>query len=613
MSINTLQQNPMQAFTDAMTPKFAVSYLRVSTRGQAERGGGNDEGFSIPAQREANKRKALSMGAMIGKEFVDRGASAKSADRPELQKMLEYVKENAERIDYVIVHKVDRLARNRGDDIDIMRVLRECGVQLVSASESIDDTPAGMLLHGIMSSIAEFYSQNLATEVKKGMGEKVKNGGTIGRAPLGYLNIRRIDDKGREERTVILDPDRAPLIKIAFEEYATGNWTADDLAEHLAACGLTTRATPKIPSMPVTAKALYGMLSNPYYKGVVSYKGIEHQGAHEPLVSVEVWDTVQAVLESHINGERIRKHPHFLKSSVYCATCGSRLIVSNERKKNGNVYPYFVCAGRHNKRHKDCRMKAILISTVEKKIEEIYDSYQLPSELREELENQLQIIIKTERSKFDEELASLNREKIKLEHQRKKLLEAHYSDAIPLDLMKSEQKEIAKKLASIEREISAHNLTFEQIMDNLTLALDLIEDCGATYRFASDHIKRMMNQAIFSRFLIRNGEDVEFGIDVEYNAPFDKILKPLEQHIAQVNHMKLRKSNELSSFVDIAKRHIRNYFGCGVCAFNNSTIIETYPNASNFFGLNSSNKDFLVDPRGIEPLTSALRTRRSPS
>ena len=176
---NTAMTHAAQTFMAGMTPKFAVSYLRVSTRGQAERGGGNDEGFSIPAQREANKKKALSMGAIIGKEFVDRGASAKSADRPQLQAMLEYVRENADRIDYVIVHKVDRLARNRGDDIDIMRALRECGVQLVSASESIDDTPAGMLLHGIMSSIAEFYSQNLATEVKKGMGEKIKNGGIL--------------------------------------------------------------------------------------------------------------------------------------------------------------------------------------------------------------------------------------------------------------------------------------------------------------------------------------------------------------------------------------------------------------------------------------------------
>lgn len=214
---NTAMANTAQALMDSMTPKFAVSYLRVSTRGQAERGGGHDEGFSIPAQREANKKKALSMGAMVGKEFVDRGASAKSADRPQLQAMLEYVKENADRVDYVIVHKIDRLARNRDDDSDIMRVLRECGVQLVSASESIDDTPAGMLLHGIMSSIAEFYSQNLATEVKKGMGEKIKGGGTVGRAPIGYQNVRLVDDKGREERTVITDPERI------FEKFYISN------------------------------------------------------------------------------------------------------------------------------------------------------------------------------------------------------------------------------------------------------------------------------------------------------------------------------------------------------------------------------------------------------
>lgn len=394
---NTAMANTAQALMDSMTPKFAVSYLRVSTRGQAERGGGHDEGFSIPAQREANKKKALSMGAIVGKEFVDRGASAKSADRPQLQAMLEYVKENADRVDYVIVHKVDRLARNRDDDSDIMRVLRECGVQLVSASESIDDTPAGMLLHGIMSSIAEFYSQNLATEVKKGMGEKVKGGGTIGRAPLGYINVRRIDEKGREERTVELDPERAPLVKLAFEEYATGNWTIADLADHLAACGLNTRSTPKIPSEPINKKSLNKLLNNPYYKGVIRYNGVEYDGIHESLVSEEDWDRVQQVLASHINGERTLKHPHFLKSTIYCGECGCRMIVSNEKKKNGIVYPYFVCGGRHSKRSPDCKMKAVLIDVVEKKIEQIYDSLSVPPEIREQLQATIESAIENER------------------------------------------------------------------------------------------------------------------------------------------------------------------------------------------------------------------------
>lgn len=441
--MNDSTENPMQMLAAGLTPKFAVSYLRVSTRGQAERGGGADEGFSIPAQREANRKKARSLGAMVGKEFVDRGASAKSADRPELQKMLEYVKENADRVDYVIVHKVDRLARNRGDDIDIMRTLRECGVQLVSASESIDDTPAGMLLHGIMSSIAEFYSQNLATEVKKGMTEKAQRGGTVYRAPLGYKNIRRIDDKGREERTVVLDEERAPLVKLAFEEYATGKWVVADLADHLAACGLTTRATPNIPSEPIDRKALYKVLANRYYTGVLSFKGVEYPGTHPALIGMDVWQQVQDVLTSHVNGERTREHPHFLKGSLYCRSCGSRMIINYTKSHSGVRYPYFVCLGRHNK-VKDCKQKAVLIYEVERQVEQIYDQYSFPQAVRKRLENFLQENIRTECQKHETELDGLRREKDRLEHQRKKLLEAHYNDAIPLDLLKSEQMKISK-------------------------------------------------------------------------------------------------------------------------------------------------------------------------
>lgn len=446
------EKNALDALTTNITPRFAVSYLRVSTRGQAERGGGADEGFSIPAQREANKKKALSMGAIIGKEFVDRGASAKSADRPELQKMLEYVKENADRVDYVIVHTVDRLARNRGDDIDIMRVLREYGVQLVSASESIDDTPAGMLLHGIMSSIAEFYSQNLANEVKKGLGEKVKNGGTPCRAPIGYLNIRRVDEKGREERTVVLDEERAPLIKLAFEEFATGGWTVVDLADHLSACGLTTRSTPKISSLPIDKKALNQILKNPYYKGTVLYKGVEYAGSHPPLVDAMTWQRTQDVLASHINGERVREHPHFLKGSLYCRNCGSRMIITYARSQSGVRYPYFVCAGRHSKREKTCKQKAVLIDVVERQVEQIYDRYSFPHAVREYLENFIQKGVKAEQQKYEAELDGLRREKDKLERKRKKLLEAHYNDAIPLDLLKSEQQQITKQLAAIEHQ-----------------------------------------------------------------------------------------------------------------------------------------------------------------
>ncbi len=571
-----ISENPIHSLANAMTPKFAVSYLRVSTRGQAERGGGADEGFSIPAQREANKKKALSMGAMIGKEFVDRGTSAKSADRPELQKMLKYVKENADRIDYVIVHKVDRLARNRGDDVDIMRALRECGVQLVSASESIDDTPAGMLLHGIMSSIAEFYSQNLANEVKKGLNEKVKAGGTPSRAPLGYLNIRRVDERGREEKTVILDEERAPLIKLAFEEYATGNWTVQDLAEHLEACGLTTRATPRVPSAPINKKSLNKILINPYYKGIVTYQGVEYDGTHPALVSADIWQQVQDILYSHINGERTREHPHFLKGSLYCRTCGSRMFINYTKSRSGVRYPYFVCGGRHNKRTK-CKQRAVLIAEVERQVEQIYDQYSFPPEIRSYLENWLKQNIETEKEKYGTELDGLRREKDKLERQRKKLLEAHYNDAIPMELLKSEQQKIAKQLAAIEHQIKAHDYTFTTIMERLSDAMELIEDCSTTYRQANDCIKKILNRAIFGHLWV----EPDGNITAEFAEPFNALVEPVKNEVALYNQMKKNEEtcepDSLTGFLSSILNQLVNFFDHG-CS-----------------------KNFLVQLTGLEP------------
>jgi DNA invertase Pin-like site-specific DNA recombinase len=320
--------------------KHAVSYLRVSTRGQAERGD-EHEGFSIPAQREANKNHALSLGAMVIKEFADRGASAKSANRPALQEMLAYIKDPLNQVDYIIVHKIDRLARSREDDVAINRVFKEAGVQLVSTSESVDNTPAGNMLHGILATVAEFYSNNLAKESLKGMTQKVKKGGTVSRAPLGYKNIRYIDNDGREVRTVELDNERADLVRAAFEMYASGEWTVMDLAAELADRGLTTVSTPRIPGKPIDESALNKILINPYYTGLVKFQGIHHPGRHEPLIDKTTFNNVQAVLKSHQQGERTRTHHHFLKSTVYCGTCGSRLMVQIAKARSGTYYLYY--------------------------------------------------------------------------------------------------------------------------------------------------------------------------------------------------------------------------------------------------------------------------------
>lgn len=392
---------------------------------------------------------------------------------------------------------------------------------------------------------------------------------------------------------------------------------------------------------------------------MVTYKGVEHPGSHEPLVSAETWEKVQTILASRVNGERNFKHPHFLKSSIYCACCGERMMVSNEKKKDGTVYPYFVCAGRHSKRHPECTTKAVLISAVEEAIEQIYVSYQLPVEVRIMLEKQVTTLVESEKEKYKKELNGLKGQKAKLENKRQKLLEAHYGNAIPLDLLKTEQQKIAKELATIEHEIRIHNTAFEAIIDNLKAALDIIENCGETYHYADDAIKRLMNQAIFERFLVSNGPESGLKVDAELAPPFAQLQEPIKDDLIKINHA---TPEHIKTLLNTIKAHLQAYFGDGlsddVLSENSSskgknlmvssklekfdtkaisftdcqdacqskdkkksasnfsdadlpyksTFIKTHSNPSNFFGSNSSSKAFLVEMRGIEPLSEILST-----
>ena len=499
---------------------LAASYLRVSTKEQAERDG-DPEGYSIPAQREANRRKAASLGAVIpaGAEFVDRGESARSADRPQLRAMLAYLQANPQ-IKYVIVHKVDRLARNRMDDVEINLALKQAGVTLVSATENIDETPSGMLLHGIMSSIAEFYSRNLATEVVKGMTQKVKTGGTPGKPPLGYRNARIINADGREVRTIELDPERADLIRWAFEAYATGEWTLTGLLQELEARGLTNTPTPKYPVRPVRPSHLYMILTHPYYKGDVVYKGATYPGRHPRLVSAATWNKVQAVLAEHGPGEKQRVHRHYLKSSVYCGGCGSRLIITNARNRYGTLYPYYVCVGRHQKRT-DCTRKALLVSVIEELIEDFYADVALSPDLRHDIELTLTEEFEASQRAIERKAKELVAQKQRLTNERARLLQAHYANAIPLDLLKTEQERITDKLDAIDVQLEAVQARTDRLSFNLARALDLLTDCHRAYLAADQTTRRLLNQALFEALYIE-----EDGVRVRLNEPFKTLVGP---------------------------------------------------------------------------------------
>lgn len=499
-------------------PIFAVSYLRVSTKEQAERDG-DPEGYSIPAQRDGNQRKADSLGVVVVMEFVDRGESARSAARPQLQAMLTYLAEHPE-IKYVIVHKVDRLARNRMDDVEINLALQKMGVTLVSATENIDETPSGMLLHGIMSSIAEFYSRNLATEVVKGMSQKVKTGGTPGKPPLGYRNVVITNSEGRQVRTIELDPERAELIRWAFRAYATGDWSLTALAAELELRGLTNLPTPKFPVRPIRPNHLYLLLTHPYYKGEVVWRGACYPGRHPKLVDEATWRQVQDMLAARGPGEKQREHQHYLKSSVFCGGCGSRLIITNARNRHGAIYPYFVCVGRHQKRT-PCTRKALLISVVEDLITDYYASVELDPGLRQHIEATLTDELQSARAQAEALHRELTTQRQQLTHERTRLLQAHYAGAVPLELLKTEQDRITCQLETIETRLSATSAHFDTVQANLRTALDLASDCHRAYVHADDQTRRLLNQALFEAIYID-----EDGAHATLAEPFRTLLGP---------------------------------------------------------------------------------------
>ena len=485
------------------TTKRAVIYLRVSTRDQAKRGG-ETEGFSIPAQREACHRKAESLGAEVIEEFIDAGESAKSAQRPELQRMLSYVKHNT--IQLVIVHKVDRLARNRMDDVQINFEIQQAGAQLVSCSENIDETPSGMLLHGIMSSIAEFYSQNLATEAKKGMTQKAKSGGTPGRAPFGYINTTQRTAEGREVRTVITDPDRAHWVPWMYERYATGEWTTGMLRDELDTHGVTTLARPKQPARPLTTSMVHSILSNPYYTGLVVFGGATYQGRHQPLVSTELWSKVEAIRHGRSHAkEKPAIRTHYLKGSLFCGQCGSPLSYEVSRNRLGNYYHYFYCLGRQARKN-GCTFVAIQAHHAEQLVEDHWATITLPDETLTTVRKLVISHLDTLLKKHDHQAHQAETILAEVTTRSERLMQAYYAGAIDTELLRKEQDRLRTSQVAAERQLRHLQTSRDKLHTALDQCLSVLHDGQQQYLAATDNSRRDLNQAVFDKIYLDDDE-----------------------------------------------------------------------------------------------------------
>lgn len=492
----------------------ALVYLRVSSTQQADKDY-NAEGYSLPAQRAACLRKAESLEATVVEQFVERGESGTTANRPALKRMLARLTSGD--IQYVIVHKIDRLARNRADDVAIVMAIRQAGATLVSVSENIDETPSGLLLHGIMSSIAEFYSQNLGLEVKKGTTQKALQGGTPFLAPVGYINVREIID-GREIRTIAVDPERGSLVTEAFVLYATAQYSLSELAGILESRGLRSRPRRGASEgKPLSVAQLAKLLRKRYYMGIVQYAGKTYKGRHTPLIDPITFETVQQVLTAkRQSGERSWRNHNYLRGSIYCAACGGRLFFTRVKGRNA-YYDYYVCRGRQEG---TCAQPNHRAEAVEARIEEHYASVTIPVERRATVRANIIAHVKQIDVAAGEEIRQAKTIEARLNGEERKLLDAHYVNRVSDALFSEESERIQRELAAALKIIESLETPHDEALRNLDRALDLLHDLQSAYIAATDSQRRLFNQAIFDRIWI-DREDVSGSSLAE---PFEDLL-----------------------------------------------------------------------------------------
>ncbi|HUB36807.1 MAG TPA: recombinase family protein [Solirubrobacteraceae bacterium] len=494
-----------QSNCDAEAVDAAAIYVRVSSTGQLGRDG-DEDGYSIPAQVKACEAEAASRGAKVAKVYVERAESAKSDDRPVLQYMLKELP--ALGVKYLIVHKVDRLARNRLDDATLYQRFVGMGVKLVSVSENIDETPAGRLMHGMLASFAEYYSNNLANEIKKGLRQKHENGGTPFRPPIGYLSKRELVG-GRDIRSVIVDPGRAPLIKMAFNLYSTGQWTLLKLADHLEEQGLRYPATARYPERPVAHNRLNEILRNPYYRGIVVWDGRRYPGRHEPLIDADTFDRVQMLLSAaRIAGDRPQIHEHYLRATVVCDRCKGRLLYGRHRSRSGAYYEYFSCTNRAARRRKcRCQSGHYSVPVVEQKIEALYTTLKISRATQEAIRTELRQELSNRAALVEREAERHERTMKRIEAKQEKLLDLYYRDLVSEDIFERQQASLTKERRAAERLRKAAQIETQDLERALDQALARATDPHGVYLDATPLERRTMNKAIFLRIEI--GEDGE--------------------------------------------------------------------------------------------------------
>ena len=313
-------------------------YARVSSDRQ-------DVDLSIAAQLRALRDYAEKNDYLVCREYVDEAESGRIADRPQFQKMLDAAGKPEAPFKEILVWKFSRFTRKREHAVAFKSMLRRRGVRVVSITEQADDTPTGKLLEAIIEGVDEFYSENLAQEVTRGMREAASRGFWVTTyAPYGYRKVY-VQDGPKKRPKLELDPPFDAVARRIFDMALQGS-SILDVTKALNAEGV---ASPRGKQWSKTS--VHNVLLNEAYTGTLVWgttakdgaPPVRVEGAHPAIVSKRQFRRVTELLGSRAPKKvhpRRSASPYLLSGLLRCETCGKAMTAAEAK---GGKYTYYVC------------------------------------------------------------------------------------------------------------------------------------------------------------------------------------------------------------------------------------------------------------------------------
>ena len=344
----------------------AVIYARYSSSNQREE--------SIAGQiRDCTEFAKRNNYNIVG-EYTDSALTGRTDRRPGFQKMIRDSEKHG--FEAVIVWKLDRFARNRYDSAMYRNILKKNGVKIVSAMESISESPEGIILEGLMESLAEYYSANLSENVKRGMYDSALDKKMLSFPSIGYK--KGIDGKYE------IDPITAPIVQRIFDEF-NGGKTQTEIINGLNRDGLKTAK-----GKPFNKNSLTKILRNDKYIGVYHYRDIYDPHGIPAIIDKDVFEDVQNILAKRKYNRKIRSKDdsqgnYLLSSILFCGHCESPMTGESARSANGTVYKYYSCTGTKHQARNGCKKKRVPKDLIEKEVIRIVNEEILTEDAIEEI------------------------------------------------------------------------------------------------------------------------------------------------------------------------------------------------------------------------------------